>query len=203
MIAKRRAGEVPDLLARRCVGGPHVVRHREVHDAIHHQRRRLDRGPRLERPCTRQRADVALVDLLERAEPLPRVVAVVLRPVRAETFEQHGGVDALRRALCPKRGSTRECEEQVNYRSAAPRLARAAGAHFSVSRYANTSCMVSFVYVRSNSKCLASGSVTCTLTESDGHVRGAPSALIVTSNASCRTRSPVNRVPVAAVTVAF
>ena len=93
---------VPDLPP-----GPHVQRidvigHREVQDAVQHQRRRLDgrRGAARRRrlrpfaaddgagargvepidPGQRQVPDVGRVDLFERAESPPRVVAVIRRP---------------------------------------------------------------------------------------------------------------------------
>src|SRR5262245_61603946 len=162
-----------------------MIRHRKIRNAVDDKRRGFHRClARLERPGHRQRPDVGRVDLLERTEALARVVAVERRPVLRWPLQQHSGVDTLRQQA----GGHREAEQPL---------------HRSVTRYANTLCTSAFVYFDSSSRCLASRSVVSTLTELDGHDRCTPSAvLMVTSNASCCSNSPVNCFPAASVTVA-
>src|SRR5205814_1082106 len=139
---------------------------------------------RLERPGQRQRPDVGRIDLREGTEALAGVVAVERGPILHRPLEQHASVDTLREEA----GRHREAEQPL---------------HRKVARYANRLCMSAFVYFDSSSRCLASLSVVSTCTERDGHERCTPSAvLMVTSNASCWSSSPVNCFPVASVTVA-
>ena len=67
----------------------HVVgRLRQVHDAIHHQHRRLNLLERLhlERPFQSQVADIISIDLSEPAVPMAAIVARIRHPVPGFSF---------------------------------------------------------------------------------------------------------------------
>src|SRR5260221_1759580 len=72
---------MPDLAAELCVDGPNVVGRSEVHDAVYDERRGFeDAGRSAINPGEGERADVAGVDLIERAVSAAGGVAVVGGP---------------------------------------------------------------------------------------------------------------------------
>ena len=74
---------MPDLAAAAGIERVHLVRARDVHDAVDHDRRRFDVPDvrNREHPAGRQPRDVALVDLRQRGVAVAAGIAVIRGPV--------------------------------------------------------------------------------------------------------------------------
>ena len=99
---------MPDLVARACVDSPHVVRDGEVQNAIDQQGRRLDghRAVGLKQPREREISYVLRSDLMERAVPPARVVAVIAGPTVGRRMQER----LVIYALCQSQGRRGESE---------------------------------------------------------------------------------------------
>src|SRR5579875_1146731 len=76
-----RALIVPDHPSETRIHSPNLVRHGEIEDAIHFERRGFDRlRMGLKYPGQTNVADVLCADLVRHAEAAPRIVAVISGP---------------------------------------------------------------------------------------------------------------------------
>ena len=142
---------LPDRFARSGIDREHVVGNGEVQDAVHHQRRRLDRrlahaalgaDPRdAVHPSDRERIDVRGVDLRQTAIAPPGIIAVIGRPDVGRLREQRERlrIEALAGQPRRQRGKRRDDDDSCQL-------------HFSVTRYAVTLCTSASVYLPSNSR---------------------------------------------------
>ena len=78
----RRIPVMPQLVPRARIHCPNIVRHRDVQNAVHHQRRTLQLAAlaRLETPSQPQAIHVLRRNLRERTMPPTRVITVIPRP---------------------------------------------------------------------------------------------------------------------------
>ena len=108
--------EVPQLPAGARVDSPYMIRRREVEDAVDLERRGLDTahaGP--VNPRERQGVDVGRVDLVERAESPPRIIAVIHRPGVGRRLHKLGGIEAFLPAGAPRPPVARKQEFEGSF----------------------------------------------------------------------------------------